>query len=224
MHNPTCNHIYTRIHFGFVLCMYEWLMCIHACMYLCRCPFSVVRVQFCIYCAAELDRGQACSLLLSPCHVCLFLSASQPHLPPPHSAWGVIKSVYACPQSKEIGIHTHTQTHIHHKHPCSHLSRHALTHSDTVQTQIYKRIYLPTSPRQAFEHKTSNIYSVLYMVCHKITFSQPVTLRMGMAANLLYLQQCVCACVCVYSTVIKPVHIRSCKICPHISSSPALYW
>lgn len=52
--------------------------------------------------------GQACSLLLPPCRVCLFLSASQPPLPPPHSAWGVIKSVYACPQSNETDIHTHT--------------------------------------------------------------------------------------------------------------------
>lgn len=168
--------------------------------------------------------GRACSLLLSPCRVCLFLSASQPPLPPPHSAWGVIKSVYACPQSKEIGIHTHK-----HKHPRSHLKRHALTHSATVETQIYRRIYLPTSPRQAFEHKTSNIYSVLSVVCHKITFSQPVTLRPVMAANLLYLQpcalcvwECECACVCKHISVIKHVHIRSWMSHPCLSSSSAL--
>ncbi len=158
---------------------------------------------------------RACSLLLSPCRICLFLSASQPPPPPPHSAWGVIKSVYACPQSKEIGIHTHK-----HKHPRSHLKRHALTHSATVETQIYRRIYLPTSPRQAFEHKTSNIYSVLSMACYKITFSQPVTLRPAMAANLLYLKPCVCVCVC--GSVIKHVQIRSWMILPPISFSSQL--
>lgn len=47
------------------------------------------------------------SLLLSPCRICLFLSASQPPLPPPRSAWGVIKSVYVCPQAKETDINTY---------------------------------------------------------------------------------------------------------------------
>lgn len=109
---------------------------------------------------------RACSLLLSPCRVCLFLSASQPPLPPPHSAWGVIKSVFACPQAKEIGTHAHA----HHKHPCSHFNGHALIHSDTALSQTYRHVYLPTSPRQVFERKPSNIDLIVNMFCHKITF------------------------------------------------------
>ena len=159
--------------------------------------------------------GRACSLLLSPCRVCLFLSASQPPLPPPHSAWGVIKSVYACPQSKEIGIHTpsahththtrahthtHTHTHTHHKQRHSHLNRHSLAHSETVQDpKIRTHIFTYIPQTSISTQNPSNICSVLNMVCHKITVSKPVTFRASMAANLLLLQPCVCVCVCVQS-------------------------
>lgn len=49
---------------------------------------------------------------LSSFRLVAFVCSYLPPLPPPHSAWGVIKSVYVCPQSKEIGTHarTHTRT------------------------------------------------------------------------------------------------------------------
>lgn len=49
------------------------------------------------------------------CCLVVFVCSYLPHsllCPPPHAAWGMIKSVYACPQSMEIGVNTHPYSHL----------------------------------------------------------------------------------------------------------------
>lgn len=103
--------LYTSIHFSalILICsICETLAYMHTRMYSCVHVHLVSSVYKSVFIVQQSrPAGWACSLPLSPCRVCLFLSASQPPPPPPHSAWGVIKSVYACPPAKEIGARTH---------------------------------------------------------------------------------------------------------------------
>lgn len=127
-------------------------ICVHADVPLVQYVYkSVIIVQ------KRQSAKRACSLLLSPCRVCLFLSASQPPLPPPHSAWGVIKSVFACPQAKEIGIHTHTPQ-----------STHAVTltgthlHTVTQCRPKYTDTYIYLHPPYKYLNKKAQIFILPY--------------------------------------------------------------
>lgn len=79
----------------------------------------------------------------------------------------------------------------------THTNNHAVTWTDThlhTVTQYrpkYPDTYIYLHLWQAFEHKFSNIYSVLNMVCHKITFSLRVTLKTGRSC-CMHCSLCLC--------------------------------
>lgn len=138
-----------------------------------------------VFIMQQWGMGQARFLLLSPCRICLFLSASQPPLPPPHSAWGVIKSVYACLQAKEIGMHSCTNA-----HTVTLRDKLSKWHNISPNIQMYIFNYIQLTNVST---RTSNMFTVLKMPCHQISFFQPVTNSIARTVYTLYLcDNCVC--------------------------------